>query len=404
MKTDLIFLIATILASIIAQGKSSASASSSYDASMAQIKLQTLISHASFVMKLHQKSFNPSCTTQNMQVRREWGTLSAEERITYTNAVQCLQTKSAISPKSWAPGVRTRFDDWVATHIDQTLRIHYTGTFLGWHRYFLWEYEQALRNECGYRGTQPYWNWGITAVTGLELSPVWDGSATSMSGNGVKINQTGLDLVLGGEGRSEIILPVGSGGGCVTSGPFANMSVNLGPTALALPGKEIEINHEDPMAYNPRCLKRDLTDYINQKFANATTIVDNIVRPQDVYDFQMTMQGWPGSGNIGIHGGGHYSMGGDPGRDIYVSPGDPAFYLHHSMIDLVWTLWQMLDAESRVYGDKAISGTGTFLNSPSSPNTTFSTPISIGWAGSGRNVTMRDVMSTVNGPFCYIYA
>lgn len=158
------------------------------------------------------------------------------------------------------------------------------------------------------------------------------------------------------------------------------------------------------MAYNPRCLKRDLTDYINQKFANATTIVDNIVRPQDVYDFQMTMQGWPGSGNIGIHGGGHYSMGGDPGRDIYVSPGDPAFYLHHSMIDLVWTLWQMLDAESRVYGDKAISGTGTFLNSPSSPNTTFSTPISIGWAGSGRNVTMRDVMSTVNGPFCYIYA
>lgn len=35
------------------------------------------------------------------------------------------------------------------------------------------------------------------------------------------------------------------------------------------------------------------------------------------------MQGWPGSGNIGVHGGGHYSMGGDPGHDLLVSPGLP---------------------------------------------------------------------------------
>jgi len=29
------------------------------------------------------------------------------------------------------------------------------GNFLSWHRYYTWAYEQALRNECGYNGTQP---------------------------------------------------------------------------------------------------------------------------------------------------------------------------------------------------------------------------------------------------------
>jgi hypothetical protein len=46
-------------------------------------------------------------------------------------------------------------DDFVATHINQTLTIHYTGNFLSWHRYFTWLYEQALQTECGYTGTQP---------------------------------------------------------------------------------------------------------------------------------------------------------------------------------------------------------------------------------------------------------
>jgi len=53
------------------------------------------------------------------------------------------------------PGARSRFDDFVATHINQTLAIHYTGNFLAWHRYYTWLYEEALRNECGYTGNQP---------------------------------------------------------------------------------------------------------------------------------------------------------------------------------------------------------------------------------------------------------
>lgn len=69
--------------------------------------------------------------------------------------MKCLQSKPAKTPASVAPGAKTRYDDFVATHINQTLTIHYTGNFLSWHRYYTWVYEEALRNECGYTGTQP---------------------------------------------------------------------------------------------------------------------------------------------------------------------------------------------------------------------------------------------------------
>lgn len=95
-------------------------------------------------------------------------------------------------------------------------------------------------------------------MTGLESSPIFDGSETSLSGNGAYVaNQS--DVVLGaGEGLNAVYLPAGNGGGCVTSGPFANMTVNLGPVALDEPGG-IEVSNKDGVyAYNPRCLKRDL--------------------------------------------------------------------------------------------------------------------------------------------------
>jgi hypothetical protein len=69
--------------------------------------------------------------------------------------VQCLQSKPAKTPSGQAPGAKTRFDDFVALHIQQTLEIHYTGNFLSWHRLYTWLYEEALRSECGYTGTQP---------------------------------------------------------------------------------------------------------------------------------------------------------------------------------------------------------------------------------------------------------
>ncbi|KAH6638846.1 hypothetical protein C7974DRAFT_122363 [Boeremia exigua] len=340
-----------------------------------------------------------TCNIFNVAVRREWGALSKKERKSYTDAVLCLQKKQTNTPASVLPGARSRYDDWVGTHINQTLTIHYTGTFLAWHRYFTWQYEQALRNECGYKGYQPYWNWALTAKTGLEKSPIFDGSDSSMSGNGEFIPGRG-NVILGGDGLPEIPVPAGTGGGCVTSGPFKDMSVNLGPVNLALTDGTYAANGNG-LSYNPRCLKRDLTDYTNKKWANATSVVSLILNNKDIESFQMEMQGVPGSGSIGVHGGGHFSLGGDPGRDLFVSPGDPMFFLHHSAIDRTWWIWQQLDRKTR-QSEQGISGTGTFLNAPPSPDTTLDTPIDLGYAG-GSVLTMNDLMSTTEGPLCYIY-
>lgn len=342
------------------------------------------------------------CTLSNIKVRREWGSLSRSQKLAYVNAVKCLQSKPAKTPDTLAPGAKTRFDDFVTTHINQTLTIHYTGNFLSWHRYYTWLYEEALQEECGYTGTQPYWNWALTARTGLANSPIFDGSDTSMSGNGEYIPGQ-ADIVLGANsGLPPVYLPAGTGGGCVTSGPFRNMTVNLGPAALDVPGGVQVSNPNGPFAYNPRCLKRDLTDYVNQAFANVSAVLNLITQTTNVNDFQMAMQGIPGSGNIGVHGGGHYALGGDPGRDVYTSPGDPAFYLHHSMIDRVWWIWQMLDPANRVFSSNAVAGTNTFLNIPPSASTTLEDYVNFGYA-SGPPRQIKDLVNTLGGPFCYVY-
>ncbi|KAE8158513.1 hypothetical protein BDV40DRAFT_20072 [Aspergillus tamarii] len=336
------------------------------------------------------------CTLQNLRIRRDWRTFSKAQKKDYINSVLCLQKLPSRTPAHLAPGARTRYDDFVATHINQTQIIHYTGTFLAWHRYFIYEFEQALRDECSYTGDYPYWNWGADADN-MEKSQVFDGSETSMSGNGEYIpNQEDIKLYLGN--YPAVDLPPGSGGGCVTSGPFKDYKLNLGPAALSLPGGNMTAA-ANPLTYNPRCLKRSLTTEILQRYNTFPKIVELILDNDDIWDFQMTMQGIPGSGSIGVHGGGHYSMGGDPGRDVYVSPGDVAFWHHHGMIDRVWWIWQNLDLHKR---QNAISGTGTFMNNPASPNTTLDTVIDIGHANGGP-IAMRDLMSTTAGPFCYVY-
>lgn len=68
---------------------------------------------------------SPTCNPSNTYVRKEWLSLTPKEKKAYIAAVKCLQSKPAISG-ALAPGAKSRFDDFVATHINQTLTIHGT--------------------------------------------------------------------------------------------------------------------------------------------------------------------------------------------------------------------------------------------------------------------------------------
>lgn len=333
-----------------------------------------------------------TCNLANVAIRKEWSTLSNSERAAYTNAVLCLMSKPGKTDQTVVPGAKTRYDDFVWTHINQTLTIHGTANFLSWHRYFVYTFETALRNECGYTGYQPYWNWGKSAFDPAN-SPMFDGSPYSMSGNGVyeahnctEALPTGLNCV-----------PPGVGGGCVETGPFKNMTVNLGPVFPTLAEPEV-VSTGAGSAYNPRCLKRDISEWVSSQWttdANSSTL---ITQNPDIYWFQTVMQGDFANGVYGVHTGGHFTFGGDPGGDIFSSPGDPAFWLHHGQIDRTWWIWQNQDIKNR---QNAISGTITLNNNPPSRNGTLNDLIDLGVNAPG--IPISTAMSTLAGPFCYIY-
>lgn len=141
-----------------------------------------------------------------------------------------------------------------------------------------------------------YWNWALFTKD-LPGSPIFDGSATSLSGNGEAIAGKGpITLTLGA--FDPVVLAAGTGGGCVTSGPFKDMQVNLGPVALPLNNGTVLTG--TGLEFNPRCLKRDLSTDIVAKFSDATQIMNLIRQNTDITNFQLTMQGVPGSGSIGV--------------------------------------------------------------------------------------------------------
>lgn len=148
-----------------------------------------------------------------------------------------------------------------------------------------------------------------------------------------------------------------------------------------------------------------LTDYIIQNYNSATQVLDTILLWDTISDFQLSLQGihiTTGANYLGPHGGGHWSMGGDPGRDLFASPADPAFYLHHTMIDRVWWMWQMQSPAERTSGPTAVGGTITFLDSPPSRNASLDDYNDYGYAAKPPR-QIGELVSTTAGPFCYVY-
>ena len=291
----------------------------------------------------------------------------------------------------------------------------------------MYAYETKLRDECGYTGPLPYWEWGLD-VNNPAASPVFDGSATSMSGNGAFFQHEGIQMVQPINGNI-LMLPPGTGGGCVTTGPFKDMTVNFGTIILPVYGQPILNGSANPIGPdNQRCLKRDLNAGIAKRFTSFLNTTSLILKYKNVEQFQAHLQGDDRYvlNELGVHGGGHYTIGGDPGGDPFISPGDPAFYLHHAQVDRVFWIWQMLDFANRQVRChppishsishspnppligltnkifQGVHGTSTLQNNPPSPDVTVEDLIDL--SPLAPPIKIKDLMNTVGGsPFCYIY-
>lgn len=153
-----------------------------------------------------------------------------------------------------------------------------------------------MRNECGYKGNQPYYSYSRWYKDPAS-SPLLDGSDTSISGQGAPgcKNQTFTGIPL--NTNALIKIPHGVGGGCVTSGPFKDWQVNLGPL---FPGSECATlnpnqNFTEPgygLGYNPRCLIRDITSFTGEGWLKDDDIV-SLLKSTDYQSFWETLQGGP---------------------------------------------------------------------------------------------------------------
>lgn len=174
------------------------------------------------------------------------------------------------------------------------------------------------------------------------------------------------------------------------------MTLNLGPLRPGMDGLKAVGSVAD---WNPRCLRRDLTMASTMRYLTTASLLNVTVGAASgsIAAFQDELQGArTGPDFQGLHGAGHYAMGAE-GTDLYSSLNDPAFWLHHAMVDRLYWLWQALHPREAA----AIAG-GTVMRDPASPPGTLDDALDV--RGLADHLPLAHLLDTLGGsPLCYIY-
>lgn len=148
-----------------------------------------------------------------------------------------------------------------------------------------------------------YWDWTLDSED-ISASPLFDGSPYGLSGNGEFIPNRSDSIVAFKIPTIDIDIqvPPGTGGGCVTTGPFANATVPFGP--IEGPLTSSLLNNPENLAYKPHCLRRDL----NPKSASLSLTSANVeilLQSPNITVFNKVIVQGSGSSGLSVHGGGH---------------------------------------------------------------------------------------------------
>lgn len=154
---------------------------------------------------------------------------------------------------------------------------------------------------------------------------------------------------------------------------------------------------------NPRCHRRDVNNFFTGTYMKPADLLKQITSSANILTFQNTLQSTQPAA-ASLHTGGHFSIWGDPGGDVYVSPNEPAFWLHHGQLDRHWWQWANYQEKELAKRTSQYDGGTNWMN----PNSAKGKPTDLQWldvvAPKGMNgIASKELFSTTAGPFCYIY-
>jgi tyrosinase len=326
--------------------------------------------HSSFSEELAKPTVLSEAATAcaaNPNMRYEWNSYKTADRVNFVNSIKCLINKPASGN---FPPATNRFEDLARLHQMYMPNIHGNAKFLVWHRYFLWTFEQVLRDECGLTAAFPWFDETLHAGA-FSSSDIF---STSYFG------------LLGG--------PDSNGNPkCVTTGAFAGLTAHIGPgssnTAHCLSrGGNAQLTAQCNSNYVNTCNAR--TSYSDMESCSEGGSVPYSIAEFDIGIYVLTLPR--------PHAYGHNGIGGVM-ADVSASPSDPFFYMHHSSVDHSFRIWQNADVSSRTTSINGVDHNGVAL--------TMNTPVYMG--GIMPDITIGDIMNTESGAiiggktFCYRY-
>lgn len=177
------------------------------------------------------------------------------------------------------PG-RTEWDYWTSMHIDFMNKVHGNARFFPWHRAYVLALERRLRSFGAPNSNIviPYWDWTLDYARPLE-SPIFSPAY-------------GLDV------RANI--------------------------------REGDCRYRRSLFSN-HCLRRQYNPGNFSTYYSPQTVAAVVANQTEYDSFRELIELVP-------HAIVHISLGGD--MSTMAAPNDPIFWLHHSMVDAIWWLWQ----------------------------------------------------------------
>lgn len=182
---------------------------------------------------------------------------------------------------------------------------------------------------------------------------------------------------------------------CVSDGRFANWTLNLGGDLT------------DPSIDKKHCLRRFWAQGISSPGANNPVVHPTpallsglrefALNNSDYAGFRYWLDGDHGTIHLGV--GGFSTFANGDMAPVECSPNDPMFWLHHTMVDRVWWLFQQVSPQSQMaYGGKPDSWSSLPRNDSIWQNGGQLTDLMPPW-----NAPVSETMITEGDEYCYTY-